>query len=63
MSQITLSDKEFTQFQKVMYDIAEICMPPAKKPLVCGRLDIRAKHYALGIYGDYFNCYGKFGLK
>jgi chemotaxis protein methyltransferase CheR len=54
MNQLVLSDKEFTQFQKMIYDIAGISMSPAKKPLVSGRLAKRVKHHALGSYDDYF---------
>jgi chemotaxis protein methyltransferase CheR len=54
MNQLALSDKEFTQFQKMIYDIAGISMSAAKKPLVSGRLAKRVKHHALGSYDDYF---------
>ena len=54
MTQLTLSDKEFGQFQKMIYDIAGISMSPVKKPLVSGRLAKRVKHYALNSYGEYF---------
>ena len=54
MNQLALSDKEFTQFQKMIYDIAGISMSDAKKPLVSGRLAKRVKHHALNSYDDYF---------
>lgn len=50
-----LSDKEFRQFQAMIYEIAGISMSPAKKPLVSGRLAKRLKQYSLKSYGDYFS--------
>ena len=54
MHQLALSDKEFQQFQKMIYDIAGISMSAAKKPLVSGRLAKRVKHHSLRSYDDYF---------
>jgi chemotaxis protein methyltransferase CheR len=54
MSEVNISDKEFVQFQKLIYDIAGINMTAAKKPLVAGRLAKRIKHYGLASYADYF---------
>lgn len=54
MNQLTLSDKEFQQFQKMIYDIAGISMSAAKKQLVSGRLAKRVKHHSLRSYDDYF---------
>lgn len=53
-SQLILSDKEFRQFQTMIYDIAGISMSPAKKPLVSGRLAKRVKQHGLESYGEYF---------
>lgn len=50
----TLNDQEFTQFQKLIYDIAGISLSTAKKPLVSGRLAKRLKHHGVESYGDYF---------
>ena len=54
MTELALSDKEFSHFQKMIYDIAGISMSPVKKPLVCSRLGKRVKYYSLGSYEDYF---------
>jgi chemotaxis protein methyltransferase CheR len=51
----TISDREFSQFQKLIYQQAGIHMSLAKKPLVCGRLAKRLSQYRLDNYGDYFN--------
>ena len=49
-----ITDKEFSQFQKLIHSIAGIHMNPIKKPLVMGRLAKRLMHYGLHSYGDYF---------
>lgn len=54
MENPVLSDKEFQQFQAMIYDIAGISMSAAKKPLVSGRLAKRLKHHRVSSYGDYF---------
>jgi chemotaxis protein methyltransferase CheR len=51
---ITITDQEFSQFQKLFHQIAGINLSDAKKPLVCGRLGKRLKHYRLGTYGEYY---------
>lgn len=61
MNQLTLSDKEFSQFRTMIYDIAGISMSPAKKPLVSGRLAKRVKHHGLRSYDDYFQLLMKNG--
>lgn len=50
----TISDKEFTQFQRFIYEAAGISLSAAKKALVCGRLSKRLQHHKLTSYGDYF---------
>ncbi len=55
MRDVAITDKEFVQFQKLIYDIAGINMTAAKKPLVAGRLAKRIKHYGLASYADYFD--------
>ena len=55
MNLSAISDQEFTQFQKMVYDIAGISLSSAKKTLVSGRLSKRLKHYGLGSYGEYFS--------
>ena len=49
-----INDQEFTQFQKMIYELAGISLSSAKKTLVSGRLSKRLKHYDLGSYGEYF---------
>lgn len=61
MNQLTLSDKEFSQFRTMIYDIAGISMSPAKKPLVSGRLAKRVKHHNLNSYDAYFQLLMKNG--
>ncbi|GMV56005.1 MAG: chemotaxis protein [Betaproteobacteria bacterium] len=48
-----LLDREFRQFQDLLYRLAGISLSPAKKALVCGRLAKRLKHHRLASYGDY----------
>jgi len=54
MSLSSISDKEFSQFQTMIYDIAGISMSPAKKPLVSGRLAKRVQYHGLSSFGEYF---------
>ncbi|HXU94744.1 MAG TPA: protein-glutamate O-methyltransferase CheR [Gallionella sp.] len=61
MNHLALSDKEFKQFQTMIYDIAGISMSTAKKPLVSGRLAKRVKHHNLNSYDDYFHLLMKNG--
>lgn len=49
-----LTDCEFAQFQGWVHRAAGIHLSPAKKALVCGRLEKRLKHYGLSSYGKYF---------
>lgn len=49
-----LSEQEFGQFQKLIYQLAGINMSPAKDALVSGRLAKRLLHFHLDTYGDYF---------
>lgn len=51
----SITDKEFSQFQNLIYKIAGISLSPAKKPLVSGRLAKRLREHRLASYGDYFN--------
>ena len=50
----TISDAEFTRFQRFIYDAAGITMSPAKKALVCGRLSKRLQAHSLRSFGEYF---------
>jgi chemotaxis protein methyltransferase CheR len=54
MSLISLSDAEFGNFQRFIYDAAGITMSSSKKALVCGRLAKRVQARKLGSYSEYF---------
>lgn len=49
-----ISDKEFGQFQKLIYEEAGIFLSPAKKALLTGRLARRLRDLRLVRFGDYF---------
>lgn len=49
-----ISDQEFAQFQRFIYDAAGINLSSAKKSLVSGRLAKRLQHCRVASYGDYF---------
>jgi len=49
-----LTEREFSQFSKLIYERAGIHLPPSKLALVSGRLAKRVKHYQFDSYGDYF---------
>lgn len=49
-----ISDSEFAQFQRFIYEAAGITLSAAKKALVCGRLGKRLQACQVGSYGDYF---------
>jgi len=52
---VTLSPGEFTQYQRLIYDVAGISMSDAKQILVQGRLASRLKSYQLKSYKQYFD--------
>ncbi|MDD2915940.1 MAG: protein-glutamate O-methyltransferase CheR [Gallionella sp.] len=54
MTMTIINDQEFSQFQKLIYQLAGINLSPAKKALVGGRLAKRLTKHSLGSYGDYF---------
>jgi chemotaxis protein methyltransferase CheR len=54
MSTVTISDSEFSQFQRFIYEAAGITMAPSKKALVSGRLAKRLQQCGVNSYGDYF---------
>ena len=58
METAVLSDREFTQFQELIYRIAGISLPIGKKPLVTSRLAKRLKQHQLSSYGEYFRLLG-----
>lgn len=55
MSLYDITDQEFAQFQRFIYDAAGISLSSAKKALVSGRLAKRLQQYRLGSYGEYFH--------
>lgn len=54
MDQIKLSDREFAQFQRFIYEAAGITLSASKRALVCGRLARRLQQHGLASYGAYF---------
>ena len=51
----TITDQEFSRFQRMIHDIAGINMSPAKKALVMGRLAKRLAARGASSYGEYFS--------
>lgn len=49
-----VTQREFTQFQKLIFDIAGISLPETKKPLLVGRLSKRLKHFGFKRFADYY---------
>lgn len=49
-----ITDAEFAQFQKLIYQIAGISMSDAKKVLLVGRLSKRLRHYGFSSYSQYY---------
>ncbi|GAB3541793.1 protein-glutamate O-methyltransferase [Noviherbaspirillum agri] len=54
MGTIDITEKEFSQFQRFIYEATGISLAPSKKSLVTGRLAKRLQHYRLGSYAEYF---------
>lgn len=54
MSTIPLSDQEFSQFQRLLHQLAGIHLSAAKKALVSGRLAKRLARHRLASYAEYF---------
>ena len=50
----TITDTEFSRFQRFIYDAAGITLSSAKKALVCGRLSKRLQANRLESFGAYF---------
>ena len=53
MPVITITDREFSQFQRFIFEAAGIFMANGKQALVSGRLAKRLAHYQLNSYSDY----------
>ena len=50
----TISDQEFTLFQRFIHQAAGIHLSPAKKTLIAGRLNKRVQQRGLSSYAEYF---------
>lgn len=50
---LSLSDREFSLFQRLIFERAGISMGPAKRALIAGRLTKRLKALGLGSFADY----------
>jgi chemotaxis protein methyltransferase CheR len=55
LTPISISDQEFAQFQRFIYEAAGITLSSAKKALVSGRLAKRLHQCELGSYSEYFH--------
>ncbi len=55
MENLTLHDREFRQFQSMIYEVAGISMSDAKKSLISGRLAKRVRQRNVKSYGEYFH--------
>lgn len=55
MEDLTLHDREFKQFQTMVYEVAGINMSDAKKSLVSGRLAKRVRQRNANSYSEYFH--------
>jgi chemotaxis protein methyltransferase CheR len=49
-----ITDAEFAQFQRFIFDAAGITMSASKRALISGRLAKRLTHFQLTSYGEYF---------
>ena len=56
-----ISDREFAQFQRFIFEEAGITLSSAKKALVCGRLGKRLQAHGLQSYGEYFDLLSRGG--
>jgi len=54
MSAIDITDREFTLFQRFIFDVAGITLSASKKALVSGRLAKRLLYHQCDSYADYF---------
>ena len=54
MAMIPISDREFAQFQRFIYEAAGITLSASKKALVSGRLAKRLQHCRVDSYAQYF---------
>ncbi len=54
MSVYNITDQEFEQFQRFIFEVAGITLSSAKKALVSGRLAKRLQQHRIDSYGAYF---------
>jgi chemotaxis protein methyltransferase CheR len=54
MQYASISDEEFSQYQRLLHKIAGIHLSPAKKPLLVGRLGKRVQQGSYKSFGEYF---------
>lgn len=54
MSDPLITDTEFSDFQRLIYDIAGISMADSKKVLLVGRLSKRLRALGLSSFGEYY---------
>lgn len=54
LGNISISGKEFAQFQKLIFELAGICLSDAKKILLVGRLSKRLREVGCASFSDYF---------
>jgi len=50
-----ITDPEFTQFQKLIFEIAGITLSDTKKVLLVGRLSKRLRHFGFTRFGQYYH--------
>lgn len=51
----TITDQEFTLFQRLIYQLAGISLSPVKKILLVGRLSKRLTHHGFETFGEYYH--------
>lgn len=54
LGNISITDAEFAQFQKLIFEIAGITLSDAKKVLLVGRLAKRLKSFGFASFGQYY---------
>lgn len=52
---VTLEDHEYSEFRRLIYELAGINLGPAKKSLVCGRLNKRLRYHKLKSFSAYLD--------
>ncbi|MBS1191864.1 MAG: methyltransferase, CheR-type [Rhodocyclaceae bacterium] len=52
--EFSVTDREFTLFQRLIYKLAGICLADSKQPLLVGRLQRRLNHYGFTSFTQYY---------